>query len=230
MSALDPGGEETPGLLAAEYALGLLEGAERQAAEQRLVLDPDFAAAVEHWRQRLAPLATEVAPLSPPAELWARIAGRLGETSNLIELRLRRSLTLWRGASAVAMAVAAALAVALIWPRPQPHPASPLLMAKLSGTQGVYVAMFDPVRRQYVLAPVSVAATPGRSPELWLIPTGGKPIALGVAAFEHVAGLSPQAGQAGAGATLAVSIEPEGGSPTGQPTGPVVATGKLEAL
>jgi anti-sigma-K factor RskA len=30
------------------------------------------------------------------------------------------------------------------------------------------------------------------------------------------------------GATLAISVEPAGGSPTGSPTGPVVASGKLE--
>ncbi len=230
MSATDPGDGGTLDLLAAEYALGLLEGADLQAAERRLVQDLDFAAAVEDWRLRLAPLASDVAPVSPPVELWARIAAHLGGRPNVIELRLRRSVALWRGATAAALAVAAALTAVLVWPRPQPPAASPLLMAKLSGAQGVYVAMFDPVRRQYVLAPVSVAVTPGRSPELWLIPAGGKPIALGVAAFEHVAQLSQQAGQAGSGATLAVSIEPQGGSPTGQPTGPVVATGKLEAL
>jgi anti-sigma-K factor RskA len=31
-------------------------------------------------------------------------------------------------------------------------------------------------------------------------------------------------------AVLAVSLEPEGGSPTGQPTGPVIANGKLAQL
>jgi anti-sigma-K factor RskA len=31
-------------------------------------------------------------------------------------------------------------------------------------------------------------------------------------------------------AVLAVSVEPPGGSPTGQPTGPVIANGKLAAL
>ena len=31
-------------------------------------------------------------------------------------------------------------------------------------------------------------------------------------------------------ATLAVSLEPPGGSPTGAPTGPVIATGKLTNL
>jgi anti-sigma-K factor RskA len=30
------------------------------------------------------------------------------------------------------------------------------------------------------------------------------------------------------GATIAISVEPPGGSPTGKPTGPVVASGSLE--
>jgi anti-sigma-K factor RskA len=34
----------------------------------------------------------------------------------------------------------------------------------------------------------------------------------------------------GAGATLAVSLEPLGGSPTGQPTGEVIAHGDLSRL
>jgi anti-sigma-K factor RskA len=40
---------------------------------------------------------------------------------------------------------------------------------------------------------------------------------------------SAQAGRLKPGATLAVSVEPVGGSPTGQPTGPVILTGKLTA-
>jgi anti-sigma-K factor RskA len=35
---------------------------------------------------------------------------------------------------------------------------------------------------------------------------------------------------AAADATLAVSLEPPGGSPTGLPTGPVIANGKLANL
>jgi anti-sigma-K factor RskA len=33
-----------------------------------------------------------------------------------------------------------------------------------------------------------------------------------------------------AGATLAVSLEPAGGSPTGKPTGPVIAAGKINKI
>jgi anti-sigma-K factor RskA len=36
--------------------------------------------------------------------------------------------------------------------------------------------------------------------------------------------------QVNSNAVLAVSLEPPGGSPTGQPTGPVIANGKLASL
>jgi anti-sigma-K factor RskA len=99
------------------------------------------------------------------------------------------------------------------------------------GTHGpaVFVAVVDPQSHVIVVTPASVAKTKDRSPELWLIPAGGKPIALGLAAFGRSVRLNPKV-QIGdpARAILAVSMEPLGGSPTGQPTGPVVATGALE--
>jgi anti-sigma-K factor RskA len=62
---------------------------------------------------------------------------------------------------------------------------------------------------------------------LWLIAEGGAPVSLGL--------LEPQGPSritvpddlrpVLAGATLAVSDEPPGGSPTGQPTGAVLAAG-----
>ncbi|MGC1302758.1 MAG: anti-sigma factor [Caulobacteraceae bacterium] len=231
MSSHEPGQGEEPDVLAGELALGVLDGQELQAAEHRAATDPGFSSDVDAWQARLAGLVDEVRAEPAPAHIWARIVRALGETANIVELRLRRSLVRWRAATAAAAAIAAVLAIALVMPRPEPLQA-PLQMAKLSSAQGpaVFVAMFDPVRRQVVLAPISVTAAPGRSPELWLIPTGGKPIALGVAAFEKAVQFSPRIKPTGEGALLAVSIEPEGGSPTGQPTGPVVATGKLQAL
>ena len=70
-------------------------------------------------------------------------------------------------------------------------------------------------------------------PELWLIPTDGKPRALGLLQADHAVtitvptALAPLARR---DSVLAVSLEPPGGSPTGQPTGPVIASGKLENL
>ena len=67
-----------------------------------------------------------------------------------------------------------------------------------------------------------------RSLELWALPPGGKPKSLGVLAsteretLKLVAVADQTLGDVPA---LAVSLEPPGGSPTGQPTGPVLYTG-----
>ena len=62
--------------------------------------------------------------------------------------------------------------------------------------------------------------------ELWLIPADGVPRSIGVipVAERTAMVLSPQILAAlAAGTTLAISDEPAGGSPTGQPTGAVLA-------
>jgi anti-sigma-K factor RskA len=241
--APDLGPEDGDDLLAAECALGLLDGAEGETAARRRLREPAFDRAVEAWEDRLAGLARGIAPVAPPLEVWTRIASQVGSGGSVIELRLRRSLAAWRAAAASAAALAAVLALALIWPRP-PAPlhgaplvatASPaleqVLTARMVGASGpaVFIAVVDPQSHVVVVTPASVAATKGRSPELWLIPAGGKPIALGLAAFGRSVRLNPKVQIADpARAILAVSMEPLGGSPTGQPTGPVVATGALE--
>ncbi len=227
----DPGPiPDDPDALAAEHALGVLDAPEREAAERRELTDPAFAVEVEGWRARLAALLDSVAPVAAPDYLWTGIVQRLGALGNVVELRLRRSLIVWRGVSAMAAGVAAVMALVAFWPRPPEGP-TPVMTSALAAAKGpvVYVAMMDPAHHRVILQPVSMSATPGRSPELWLIGADGKPVALGVAAFGKPVSLKLDKSPTGA-ELLAVSIEPEGGSPTGQPTGPVVATGKLQLL
>jgi len=241
-----PAADDGDDLLAAECALGVLEGAERDSALRRRLREPGFDRAVEAWEDRLAGLTGGIAPVAPPAEVWAGIVKQLESGGGVVELRLRRSLAAWRAVAASAGAVAAALAVALIWPHPPPaltggqltastaehSPALEQVMtARMTGANGptVFVAVVDPQSHVIVVTPATVSVTKGRSPELWLIPAGGKPIALGLAAFGRSVRLNPKIDIGDpARAILAMSMEPLGGSPTGQPTGPVVATGALE--
>ena len=70
-------------------------------------------------------------------------------------------------------------------------------------------------------------------PELWLIPADGKPRPLGLLSADRSVTIAVPADLAALtirNAVLAVSLEPPGGSPTGQPTGPVIAQGKLTNL
>jgi anti-sigma-K factor RskA len=72
----------------------------------------------------------------------------------------------------------------------------------------------------------SGALEPGQVFELWTIPEGGAPVSLGVFEPSETFRLAAET-LLEDGALLAVSLEPAGGSPTGQPTGPVVALGTL---
>ncbi len=74
-------------------------------------------------------------------------------------------------------------------------------------------------------------SVPGRSAQLWVI-ANGTPRALGLVDPGAPSRLAPPPGVAPLltpGATLAVSVEPVGGSPTGKPTGPVILTGVARA-
>jgi anti-sigma-K factor RskA len=70
------------------------------------------------------------------------------------------------------------------------------------------------------------------SHELWVIPADGTPRSLGTLGTDkqsHKRLADTLATLLQQGATIAISVEPRGGSPTGSPTGPVVASGALTA-
>jgi anti-sigma-K factor RskA len=69
-----------------------------------------------------------------------------------------------------------------------------------------------------------------RALELWLVPVDGVPRSLGlIAASQSTSIVMPSAlrPHAGTAPALAVSLEPPGGAPGGQATGPLVAQGEL---
>jgi anti-sigma-K factor RskA len=227
-------------ILAMDYALGTLGRAERRAVETRLRSDPAFHVLVSDWQAQLAPLDGETPPVPVPASVWQGIAAEIAPVPGRAAAEtpkpgLWQSLALWRGL-AFAGTAAAVIAIAQINP-PAPPPGAPpqLLVASLAGADGkpLLAAAYDPLRGSVVLTPATQRDDAGKSPELWVIEGDKPPRSLGVIdihgpnshalAAKQLTGLQP-------GATLAISIEPLGGSKTGLPTGPVVATGKLSAV
>jgi anti-sigma-K factor RskA len=226
--------------LAAEYALGLLDGAELRRAQDLARTDAMFRREVERWTGRLAPMLDDVDEVRPPANMWTRIdaaLGALGPDSNI--LVMRRKLNAWRGVAAAMTALAACLALVLlirvspVSRTPQLAPAAPMVaMLGDQRKQMQVVASWDPRGRQLVLAVAGdMPADPRHSHELWVIPPGGKPRSLGTMGAGkqmHMRLADALAELLQQGATIAISVEPPGGSPTGAPTGPVVASGSLE--
>jgi anti-sigma-K factor RskA len=245
MSALDPHpGDEGPEATAGEYVLGVLDGPARAAFAARLAADPALRRAVQAWETRLAPWAEAVAPVAPPATLWPALERSLGETPPArteggVVVVLRQRLRYWRFATGASLALAAMLGFLTFLPvtNRAPTPASappPMMMASLApagAPHAMFVATLVPSRHTLMIAPANADAHPGHAPELWLIPKGGKPVALGMAGFDAPVKLELASDLGGEGrTTLAVSLEPMGGSPTGQPTGPVIASGELRPL
>jgi anti-sigma-K factor RskA len=108
-----------------------------------------------------------------------------------------------------------------------------LVAALQSVDSGVsFVALYDADAGTVRLVGLSGAPVPERDFELWAIEGEGAPISMGVVGLErHSVPLSEQVAQGfGEGTVLAVTLEPEGGSPTGGPTGPVVAQGAATAI
>jgi anti-sigma-K factor RskA len=227
--------------LAAELALGLLSGAEHTAARARLVSDPDFALAVEAWRERLAPLIEEVAPVTPSAGVWTAIDRALPANDDVDELR--RSLSRWRRASfgSIGLMAASLAAVVVLASRPpevviQPAPAvGPMMSAQLATETGqqLFVAAYDPDRKALVITSLAPPeAHPGKVHELWLIPADGKPRSLGIVerGVSKAMPMEAMAPMAREGARLAISVEPPGGSAQDGPSGPVAAQGELSRI
>jgi anti-sigma-K factor RskA len=228
-NTIDP---NEPMLVAGEYVLGVLSAAERKAFDARLAREPELHRQVEYWEQRLGGLAAEIRPVDPPPHVWANVQAALA--ARPARNRLWSNLVFWRWAAfGSATLAAASLAVLMVIIR-GPAPNTPLI-AKLEagGGQASFVASVDSGGGGLSIVPASVLNTNQGVLELWLIAPGDRPRSLGLiepGQAVHVnlpVALKPRLA---AQAMLAISLEPAGGSPTGLPTGPVIASGKLTNL
>jgi len=227
----DHSGVPDDDLLAAEFVIGVLAGTERAAAQRLFERDRNFAGLVAQWEQRLAPWAGEIAEVAPPPSIWDRIAAALPAEQPQSAGWWQR-LAFWRGLSLATGALAAACIGALIYLGNAPQQA-PLVAAIEGGGHRAFVATIDAERGTIAVLPASYTADATREPELWLIPADGKPRPLGMLRADRAVSITiphELVAQTVSNATLAVSLEPPGGSTTGAPTGPVIATGKLTSL
>jgi len=234
MTDPDPLGPEAD-VAAAELALGLLDGEERAAALRRQLAEPGFARAVERWREQFALLFAAIPEVAPPADLGERIVGRL-------DGREPPRAGFWKPlAFASSLAAAGLLGVILLQPEsvapvapvPVERPAPLVAAVTMEGRDAPMVAVYDAAAGSVRLDGALDVPT-GRSAQLWAIVEGDpNPHPLGL--FEQagtgaMVAAAPAPRPMAPGTTLAISIEPLGGSPTGAPTGPVVASGTLSQI
>ncbi|RUT28223.1 anti-sigma factor [Arsenicitalea aurantiaca] len=226
------GGEDGDAIRIGEYALGLLPAQEAAALARQIAEEPALAAELRFWQSRLSDLDEEFAEVSPPAAVLPAIEKRLFGSA---EARggLWESLGFWRGLAAAGVAVAVlSLGAHMLRPVPvDPDAFAVQLVAALNAQEGSgvqFVALFDAETGNVRITSLSGEPVPDRDFELWYIEAGSDPVSMGVvpldARTEIPLGPADRA-RLTPGTVLAITLEPQGGSPTGDPTGPVVAAG-----
>ncbi|TKT75013.1 anti-sigma factor [Aquamicrobium sp. LC103] len=238
MTATDEGNRENGGddLLAAEYVLGVLSDAERREAARGVEQDAAFAGLVEAWQARLSPLDADYDEVEPPPSVKQALDARLFSSAETAPVHggWLHSIAFWRALAAAAIALLAiSVAVPLLAPMPT-EPPGRLAASLAEDSTGVrYLAVYDPAAGSLGLSHVTGDRGQGSDFELWVIEGAEPPVSLGVIPIGATVQLpvSPELrARIAAGALLAISLEPQGGSSTGQPTGPVVATGDLRNI
>ncbi len=233
-------GEQSDGMhsrdevLAGEYVLGVLPIEKRHEVERRLQDDKAFAQLVQRWEMEFSDFNADYEEQMPGATVLARIEERLfGRRDIHANGSLWSSASFWRWISVATSATAVAAVVYAAFP--DRWQGTTPLVAELATTdsQVNLLASYDAESGRMRIVPVATGKIDEKSLELWLVMDGGKTRSLGV--FQPGANgdliiPADMRGNIGEGTTFAISVEPFGGSPTGQATGPVIAVGTARHL
>jgi len=237
-----PSDPEERDALAGEYVLGTLDADTQHALEQALPVDAAWRAAVFAWQDRLLPLSARAESVLPSAGLWPRIEGALHDATAPAPPRPRpaaqrpdawwQGLWAWRALAGAAVAVALVLGTLLfVAERPEERYLAVLQSPDSKATGWVVeVSAGGTLRLVPVGAPAAVPA--GRAWQFWTKPEGASgPTSLGLVNAGQTLQLpASQLPGVGARQLFEITLEPEGGSPIGRPTGPILYVGTTVRL
>ena len=204
--------------LAAEYVLGVQDLSDRAATETRIKRDPAFADLVTAWENRFAGLNDGFEEARAP-NLLPRIEARLFPAAKSAR-PARLPVMRWLSGAAFAAALVLVGVATLVPPRPDLI----AVLATADNRLSYEVASYGD--RLQIPRVAGVPAVAGQVHELWVIAPGAAPVSLGLLAEGPLVVTYPTPP---VGWVLAVSVEPAGGSPNGQPTGPVILTAQVGA-
>ncbi|WP_298492035.1 anti-sigma factor [uncultured Maritimibacter sp.] len=212
--------------LAGEYVLGLMSMQDAAAFQQRLNREPALRILVRDWQEGFVTLTDDIQPVVPPSRVWRGVNTRLFRGN---------SAPRWLMGAIPTFLVAALAVLLLVVPpaglvRPPSDPVYHIDLAREDGTL-VLAAGYDGDTGELYVIPEQ-APDEGTVHELWIIAGDNPPVSMGLLPADAPARLAvaPEVAAQMGGAVLAISVEPPGGSPTGAPTGPVIATGGVQTL
>lgn len=210
--------------LAAEYVIGTLRGRARRRFETLMASDAAVAAIVRRWEADLTPLAERIQPVEPPARVWREIESRLGPE----EARASGG-GFWRAFGLVAGGLATVLLAAFLWISQAPRGEPAFIAVLQSNTEPRMVVSMhnDLVRVRMIRHWRNIK---DKDLELWVMSKEGPPRSLGIvtnAMEDTLINIGVAEARVQGGQFLAITSEARGGSPTKQPTGPVLCQGPV---
>jgi anti-sigma-K factor RskA len=189
--------------------------------------DHTLAGTVAQWEAVITPLAGRMLPVEPPARVWRGIESRIAAPRTTAP-------SYWRPFAMVSGGVATVLLAFMLWTFSAPT-ADPdfvaVLMAPDSAPRMVVSMQQPDMLKVRMVKPWKPKE--GMGLELWAMSKDGKSRSLGMVRNDmgqtiiHVTHADPRVKDAMA---FAVSLEPMAGSPTGQPTGPVLCSGVIASV
>ena len=210
---------------AAETALGLEPIGAETKAESELR---------RKWERYFAPLGLALRDEYPPEDMWYRVQASLARADDRKTIaKGKRGLWRWRFATLACGALAAGLAAFIVTQKPEGTGVAPAKTAQYvavvtpEGSKDAMIVELDLDAGTARVRPVGVAFQTDRDLQLWWLAPESAPVSVGLIQPNGETQL-PLA--ANPGDTIAISLEPKGGSTTGEPTGPVVYSGALIAV
>jgi anti-sigma-K factor RskA len=234
---------------AADYVMGLLDAAGEAAAAKRFESDPAFAAAVTVWRERLSDFDTFAEPVTPAPDLWRRIAETTkretisalpGARNAMLGATVWDNIRFWRAAGLTGSFAALLFAIIALGALTTSKELRRDL-ATLAQSKPVYVAILvnDATREagavvnafangRVELIPLkAIDVPPGRTLQVWTLwDRAVGPKSIGIMGQSRTLQLNLESlPETVANQLFEITLEPEGGSPIGRPTGPILFKG-----
>lgn len=221
-------------MLTDEYVVGTLQGPARRRFERLIQMDAAWREEVETTAQRFNVLIEPLPPTPVPNRVWEQVQQRtMPSPPRTVRLSWWERLGFWRGFALAASALSVLLAVYIAFTALSPAPATYIVVITDDAQQQASWVMTTEAEASRLtieaLKPNPLPA--GRVFQLWVkLPneTPVRPVGLISASGRTTLSVATSlATHLGTAEKFGVSVEPPGGSPTGQPTTPAQYHGKL---
>lgn len=228
-------------ILAAELALGLLEGEDRAQAMRKSLSDNSFSDNVAAWSKRLDPMFDEFTAFEPDPAVWKQINSAIDDSSvsddNQVTDILMSRLNRWRMGAIGSGAVAASLALALLYTGNTANEVaqpSERAVAQLTGDiEGLILAVsYNPDNAEMKIN-VSGMPDTDTQPEVWIVSPNQKPQSLGQIGRDGLSAMTVASDHRpliNSASLLVLTMEPESSVPHDAPSGDPVASGKISFI